>query len=68
MSESSQRNDGYDPSQDPDADPASLNPRTGAEAEGTGTYDGDPDADAANLNPRTGDEASGGGQSSEELS
>ncbi|WP_158068896.1 hypothetical protein [Cellulosimicrobium sp. CUA-896] len=36
MSKSSQRNDGYDPSQDPDADPASLNPRTGAEAQARG--------------------------------
>ncbi|MFC8923014.1 hypothetical protein [Cellulosimicrobium sp. NPDC057127] len=59
MSESSQQNDGYDPSQDPDADPANLNPREGAEAQGSGTSnDADPDADPANLNPRTGGEAS----------
>jgi len=59
MSENDER--GYDPAEDPDADPGSLNPRegsqaSGAEAEETGA---DPDADPANLNPRTGEQASG---------
>ncbi|WP_435737628.1 hypothetical protein V5D56_03215 [Cellulosimicrobium sp. PMB13] len=58
MSESDQQGGGYDPSEDPDADPRSLNPREGEGAEGAGSG-GDPDADPANLNPRSGGEASG---------
>ena len=34
---------------DPDGDPANLNPRDTLDDE---PYDGDPDADPANLNPR----------------
>ena len=43
---------GYDPDQDPDADPAQLNPRTGAAASGDPEDDADTDAEPANLNPR----------------
>jgi len=43
---------GYDPDQDPDADPANLNPRTGAAAAGDADSDTDTDAEPANLNPR----------------
>ncbi|MFC8731213.1 hypothetical protein ACFT5B_01980 [Luteimicrobium sp. NPDC057192] len=48
----------YDPAQDPDADPESLNPRTGSQAQGgSAGGTGDPDADPDSLNPRsTGDE------------
>ncbi|WP_454042357.1 hypothetical protein [Cellulosimicrobium sp. Marseille-Q8652] len=60
MSESDEQGRGYDPGEDPDADPANLNPREGQGAEGS-TDQGDPDADPANLNPRTGAEASGDG-------
>ena len=42
---------GYDPAEDPDSDPAQLNPRTGGAAADDGT-DGDTDADPDNLNPR----------------
>lgn len=51
---------GYDPSTDPDSDPASLNPRTGAAAAGGADHDEDTDAEAANLNPRsTGEQPEG---------
>jgi len=40
----------YDPQADPDADPESLNPRTG-ETDGLSDVD-DPDADPDSLNPR----------------
>ena len=52
---------GYDPAEDPDSDPAMLNPRTGEQADG-GDADTDPDTDAepANLNPRA-EGADGGG-------
>ncbi len=43
---------GYDPAEDPDADPAMLNPRTGAQAAGGDEGDEDTDAEPANLNPR----------------
>jgi len=43
---------GYDPAQDPDADPGSLNPRTGGQAQGEGDGAEDTDADPDNLNPR----------------
>ena len=42
---------GYDPAEDPDTDPAMLNPRTGSQAHDDGDG-GDPDADPDNLNPR----------------
>ena len=42
----------YDPADDPDADPANLNPRTGAAAAGGTDDDADTDAEPANLNPR----------------
>lgn len=59
---------GYDPSQDPDADPDQLNPREGAaagddesdtaRAAGSGDEsDQDQDADPSSLNPRTGPRA-----------
>ncbi|MBO3089977.1 hypothetical protein [Cellulomonas dongxiuzhuiae] len=48
----SEETTGYDPDQDPDSDPASLNPRTGAAASGDPESDDDTDAEAANLNPR----------------
>ena len=55
---------GYDAGQDQDADPESLQPRSGARA-GDGEHvdvsddtDEDPDSDPDMLNPRTGDEAS----------
>ncbi|MDR7385102.1 hypothetical protein [Promicromonospora iranensis] len=55
---------GYDPAEDPDADPDQLNPRTGAAAgmgdtAATQTVGDEPDADAdpESLNPRTGDHA-----------
>lgn len=51
----SEQSTGYDPAEDPDADPESLNPRTGAQAAG-GVTDGDPDADPDNLNPRATEE------------
>ncbi len=45
--------EGYDPAQDPDADPESLNPRTGSQAQGgTEGETGDTDADPDSLNPR----------------
>ncbi|WP_166436031.1 hypothetical protein [Cellulomonas shaoxiangyii] len=45
---------GYDPDQDPDTDPSSLNPRAGAAASDEGEdAGGDPDADPNNLNPRS---------------
>ncbi len=50
MSEQSQPD--YDPRTDPDSDPGSLNPRTGAAAAGSATEDEDTDAESANLNPR----------------
>ncbi|WP_251152841.1 hypothetical protein [Cellulosimicrobium sp. Marseille-Q4280] len=58
MSESDEQGRGYDPGEDPDADPRSLNPRVGEGAQDTDDG-GDPDADPANLNPRSGGEASG---------
>ena len=58
MSESDEQGRGYDPSEDPDADPRSLNPREGELAEGV-PDGGDPDAEPGNLNPRTGGQASG---------
>ncbi|MCC2314044.1 hypothetical protein [Cellulomonas xiejunii] len=48
----SEETTGYDPNQDPDADPANLNPRTGDAASGDPEADADTDAEAANLNPR----------------
>jgi len=48
----SEETTGYDPDQDPDADPANLNPRTGAAAQGGADQDADTDAEPANLNPR----------------
>ncbi|SDF55954.1 hypothetical protein SAMN04487781_1860 [Cellulosimicrobium cellulans] len=57
MSENDER--GYDPAEDPDADPRSLNPREGRQASGSGSEDTDPDAEPGNVNPRTGGEASG---------
>ena len=53
---SSNDNDGYDPAEDQDSDPESLQPRTGSEA-GAGAADthGDPDADPDMLNPRGSD-------------
>ena len=56
MSESDEQ--GYDPAEDPDADPRSLNPRQGDQAESS-PPGGDTDADPDNLNPRTGGQASG---------
>ena len=53
---------GYDPAEDPDSDPAMLNPRDGAQADGDSGADADTDAEPANLNPR--DDASGGGADS----
>jgi hypothetical protein len=57
---------GYDPAQDPDADPDQLNPREGAaagndesdadRAAGSGD-EPDQDADPASMNPRTGPRA-----------
>jgi len=48
--------EGYDPATDPDADPDSLSPRTGAAAIPDTDEDagegGDPDADPDMLNPR----------------
>jgi hypothetical protein len=58
MSESDEQTTGYDPAEDPDADPRNLNPREGRQAEGGSEESGDPDADPANVNPRTGGEAS----------
>lgn len=43
---------GYDPAEDPDSDPAMLNPRAGAQAAGGDEGDDDTDAEPANLNPR----------------
>lgn len=43
---------GYDPEQDPDSDPAMLNPRTGAQAADHADPEQDTDADPDNLNPR----------------
>ncbi|MBD3779943.1 hypothetical protein [Cellulomonas sp. ES6] len=43
---------GYDPAEDPDSDPAMLNPREGAQAAGDAGADVDTDAEPANLNPR----------------
>ncbi len=40
---------GYDASQDPDADPESMNPR---DLRGEGSHEGDPDLDPDSLNPR----------------
>ncbi|MFD4991268.1 hypothetical protein ACFWH7_16465 [Cellulosimicrobium cellulans] len=60
MSENDER--GYDPAEDPDADPRSLNPREGRQARGAGSDDDtdtDTDAEPGNVNPRTGGEASG---------
>ncbi|MFB7886883.1 hypothetical protein ACFCZ3_02480 [Cellulosimicrobium cellulans] len=58
MSENDER--GYDPAEDPDADPRSLNPRKGRQASGSGSdHDTDPDSEPGNVNPRTGGEASG---------
>ncbi|MFF2267115.1 hypothetical protein ACFVTZ_02540 [Cellulosimicrobium cellulans] len=58
MSENDER--GYDPAEDPDADPRSLNPREGRQASGTGSDDdADTDSEPGNVNPRTGGEASG---------
>lgn len=48
----SEQTAGYDPAQDPDSDPASLNPRTGSQAAGGDEQDVDTDAEPANLNPR----------------
>lgn len=47
---------GYDPDDDPDAQPGELNPRTGAAASGSAAGDEDTDAEPANLNPRGEDE------------
>lgn len=49
---SEQTPDAYDPAQDQDSDPESLEPRTGDRAAGSGTTEGDPDADPDMLNPR----------------
>lgn len=51
---------GYDPAEDPDADPAMLNPRTGGQAAGGDEADPDTDAEPENLNPRA-DGPDGGG-------
>lgn len=59
MSEKTPSSEPYDPAKDPDADPANLEPRSGAEASG-GPVEGDPDAEPSMLNPREGDEASSG--------
>jgi hypothetical protein len=57
---------GYDPTEDPDADPDQLNPREGAAAgndesdtaRGAGSGDEpDQDADPSSMNPRTGPRA-----------
>ncbi|WP_419706416.1 hypothetical protein [Promicromonospora sp. NFX87] len=62
---------GYDPTQDPDADPDQLNPREGAAAgndedDASGQHTGqaagqdtdtDQDADPSSMNPRTGPRA-----------
>lgn len=51
----------YDAGQDQDADPDSLQPRTGGRASGASDQedpDYDPDADPEMLNPRDGAEAS----------
>jgi hypothetical protein len=47
--------DAVDPHDDPDADPGTMNPRTGAAAHDTDASQGyeDTDADPANLNPRS---------------
>ncbi|WP_164545256.1 hypothetical protein [Antribacter gilvus] len=63
MSENPDRTTPYDPDDDPDTQPASLNPREGEQAsgqptEGRGEYE-DTDADPANLNPRVGEQARG---------
>ncbi len=56
MSETTEGTEGYDPATDPDADPDSLEPRTGAKAVPRDSA-GDPDADPDMLNPRDGDQA-----------
>jgi hypothetical protein len=51
MSETTPSERPYDPAEDQDADPESLEPRTGAQASGQ-PVEGDPDADPDMLNPR----------------
>lgn len=52
MSEKTPSERPYDPAEDQDADPESLEPRTGSQASGD-PGPGDPDADPDMLNPRT---------------
>ena len=53
-STSSSDDHGYDPGEDQDSDPESLQPRTGDRADSTAQTEGDPDADPDMLNPRDG--------------
>jgi hypothetical protein len=57
MSEQPQGTSPYDPEEDPDAQPESLNPREGDQARSSdefqGDAEGDTDADPDNLNPRS---------------
>lgn len=55
MSEQPQGTSPYDPDEDPDAQPESLNPREGAQARSSDEGDdaGDTDADPDNMNPRS---------------
>jgi hypothetical protein len=57
MSEQPQGTSPYDPDEDPDAQPESLNPREGDQARSSdevqGDAEGDTDADPDNLNPRS---------------
>ncbi len=53
MTEQPEGSTPYDPDEDPDAQPESLNPRAGGQARSSEPYEGDPDADPDNLNPRS---------------
>ncbi len=53
MSEQPEGTSPYDPDEDPDTQPASLNPRTGDQARSTETTEGDSDADPDMMNPRS---------------
>ncbi len=53
MSEQPEGTSPYDPDEDPDAQPDSLNPRTGDQARSTEPTEGDADADADMMNPRS---------------
>jgi hypothetical protein len=54
MSEQPQGTSPYDPDEDPDAQPESLNPREGDQARSSdGDVEGDTDADPDTMNPRS---------------